>query len=117
MSAFPRKRKNGTYGAVAVHSKASKEWEAVVREQLSGLSMIEGPVKVIMTFWLPRPRTVDREVPSVPPDIDKIVRAVLDPMTGIIIEDDARVVDLVASKRYETEAEPPGVEIVVQPVR
>jgi Holliday junction resolvase RusA-like endonuclease len=36
------------------------------------------------------------------PDIDKLARAVLDALTGIVYEDDAQVASLVATKIYDS---------------
>jgi Holliday junction resolvase RusA-like endonuclease len=44
------------------------------------------------------------------PDLDKLVRAILDSLTGVVWRDDAQVVDIVARKVY---AETPGVDIAI----
>lgn len=65
---------------------------------------LDGPVWVELVFFLPRPASVSRVVPFVRPDLDKLVRAVLDGLTcrgGVgLLCDDSRVVRLVAEKRY-----------------
>jgi Holliday junction resolvase RusA-like endonuclease len=45
------------------------------------------------------------------PDIDKLLRAVLDPLTGIVMVDDSRVAYVTASKRYAIDGEPTGAMI------
>lgn len=50
------------------------------------------------------------------PDLDKLARAILDALTGILYRDDSQVVRIVASKRYATlgtggELEQPGVHL------
>jgi crossover junction endodeoxyribonuclease RusA len=47
-----------------------------------------------------RPKTVNRPEPSVAPDLDKLVRAVLDGLTAIAYRDDGQVVRLTAAKQY-----------------
>jgi Holliday junction resolvase RusA-like endonuclease len=79
-----------------------------------------GPVVVRATFWLPKPSTVKRWLPTVPPDLDKICRALLDGLeqNGGVLASDSLVVDLVAAKRYARDLDAIGcdVEIVaVQP--
>jgi Holliday junction resolvase RusA-like endonuclease len=72
---------------------------------------IEGPVSMQLQFFMKKPRTVKRELPTVPPDLDKLIRAVLDALTGIAYEDDAQVVEIKASKTYD---ESTGVLILIQ---
>ena len=51
-------------------------------------------------------RNADRLLPSAPahkvtsPDLDKLVRAVLDAMTGVLFADDRQVMAITAHKRY-----------------
>lgn len=51
-------------------------------------------------FYLPRPLTVTRELPSTRPDLDKLLRAVGDALEGIAYEQDARITDIAGAKRY-----------------
>ncbi len=70
---------------------------------------------VRVEFILPRPKSVKRIYPAVKPDLDKLVRAVLDglwPAWG----DDAQVVGLLASKRYCGEGELPGVWVEIESI-
>lgn len=77
---------------------------------------------VDVAFALARPRTVKREYPIAlqQDDLDKLLRAVLDPLTGLVYADDAQIAQLHASKRY---AKDPmalsfvGARIEVWPIR
>ena len=74
------------------------------------LSKFEGPVKVEAVFYLTRKPTVKRALPTVPPDIDKVTRSLLDsckPVWG----DDSQVVRLEVSKVYATGQ--PGVAVTI----
>lgn len=71
-------------------------WEA----RLAGASPHSLPVKITITFTMPRPKTVKRALPSVAPDLDKLIRAVLDGLTGVAYEDDGQVVQIHAQKLY-----------------
>ena len=74
------------------------------------LSKFEGPVKVEAVFYLTRKPTVKRALPTVPPDIDKVTRSLLDsckPVWG----DDSQVVRLEVSKVYATGE--PGVAVTI----
>lgn len=61
----------------------------------------DGPVEVWVTFYLPRPKTVSRLLPTSYPDLDKLERGLFDALTKAgVWTDDSRVVDSHASKRY-----------------
>lgn len=62
---------------------------------------IEG-VEVHLTFTLSKPKTVKRNEPYVRPDIDKLIRAVLDGLTGVAYDDDQQVTKITAIKEYGT---------------
>lgn len=61
----------------------------------------DGALHVDVTFYLPRGKTVTRELPSVKPDLDKLQRALGDMLTiAGIITDDARITRWSPRKRY-----------------
>lgn len=75
------------------------------------------PVRVCMTFHIPRPATVSpmqRRYPSVKPDLDKLARAVNDAIVkaGLII-DDSQIVSLQVEKRY-ADGVSPGVLLTIE---
>lgn len=72
--------------------------------------LIEGPVKLRLWFTLPPPRSVDRKYPTgrYDGDVDKLCRAVLDEMSGVVYVDDVQVVEVHATKRYGSKV---GVKI------
>jgi len=75
-------------------------------------SMFEGAVKVEAVFYVTRKRSVTRSLPTVPPDLDKISRSLLDSLSfGGIWKDDAQVVRLEVSKKYATGE--PGVAVTI----
>jgi Holliday junction resolvase RusA-like endonuclease len=49
---------------------------------------------------MPKPKTVKRLHPTVAPDLDKLIRAVLDSMTAIAYLDDGQVTEINATKIY-----------------
>jgi Holliday junction resolvase RusA-like endonuclease len=92
-------------------------------------AMLGGPwreaVAVRLAFFLPRPKMhfgsgrnssqLKPSAPTVPatrPDIDKLSRAVLDALTGIVFSDDAQVADLQAHKFFADAERPVGVRVV-----
>jgi len=73
----------------------------------AGAFPVPNPVEMTIEFRLPRPKTVKRELPYVAPDLDKLIRAVLDALTGIAYVDDGQVVSINSSKVYGE----PGVSV------
>lgn len=96
-----------------VHNK-SKElmaWRQNVaaRALEAGLRPFEGAVEISIRFYYERPKTVKRLLPTVPPDLDKQIRSVLDALTGVAYVDDGQVIAISATKEYGQ----PGAEISV----
>jgi Holliday junction resolvase RusA-like endonuclease len=87
-----------------------KDWRDLIareaRDQMNGLPPLDGAVTVNATFFLPRPKSVKRSDPTVKPDLDKLLRAVLDGLTNIVYRDDAQVVNANAQKLYVSEITP-----------
>jgi Holliday junction resolvase RusA-like endonuclease len=69
------------------------------------LSKFDGAVKLEAVFYLTRKKTVTRPYPTVPPDLDKVLRSLMDGITAKgqgVWGDDAQVVRLEVSKKYAT---------------
>ena len=75
----------------------------------------DGPVSVTCTFALPRPASYPKRVVDHvrKPDLDKLARAVLDALRGVLFGDDATVTELHATKGYAFAGCSPGVVITV----
>lgn len=58
------------------------------------------PVEVTMNFYFTKPKTSKRRGHTVRPDGDKLVRGIFDAITGVLIVDDAQVVEFHARKHY-----------------
>lgn len=111
-----RSKATGRSRAVLTNnSTKTKPWEHVVRfyAEAAGLKPSEGPMMLYLAFYLPRPKTVKRDQPTVKPDIDKLVRSCMDALTGIAWVDDAQVTKIEAVKFYEHGAPGPGVRVRV----
>ena len=82
---------------------------------------LEGTFGVHCVFLMPPPKSLDRarradpgRIPcGVRPDVDKLLRGILDSLTGLVFTDDSRVVVVVAEKFYPGPSEEPGVSVVV----
>jgi Holliday junction resolvase RusA-like endonuclease len=104
---------------VQVNSSKHKAWrKAIVQQAIATLpddwQPIDEPCELIVNFYLPKPKTVNRQLPSVSPDLDKLIRAVGDSLTdsGVVV-DDSRIVRISARKLYAEGIEP-GATILVK---
>lgn len=95
-----------------IHNKGSElaAWRSAIAlsARANGARPSADPMFIQLKFFMPRPRTVKRPEPSVAPDLDKLIRAVLDGLTAIAYIDDGQVTEIVAQKAY---GERIGVEI------
>ncbi|MBX6423443.1 RusA family crossover junction endodeoxyribonuclease [Thermosulfurimonas sp. F29] len=103
--------------------EASRDWKSYVRlvaaERVS--RPIEGPVALELWFYLPVPKSFSRRkrlaalagevLPAKKPDLDNLVKAVLDALLGVVVLDDRQIVEIRAGKLYGAV---PGVEIVLR---
>jgi Holliday junction resolvase RusA-like endonuclease len=108
------------YGRIVqVNSSKHKAWrKAIVQEAIATLpddwQPIDEPCELIVNFYLPKPKTIDRQLPSVSPDLDKLIRAVGDSLTDSgVVTDDSRIVRISARKLYAEGIEP-GASIQVK---
>ena len=100
-------------------STAVKTWEQAIRSvaQDHAAAFTTDPVRVRLRFAMPRPKSLSRLASHRPhtkrPDVDKLARAALDALTGVIFKDDSQVFSLHAVKRYALEEEAPHVNIMI----
>lgn len=104
-------------------SRREKPWRAAValygRQALAG----QNPpprgqaLAARIRFRLQRGRTVTRQHPTTPPDLDKLVRATLDGLVdGGIITDDSQIVRLEAEKTYVADPATRGAAITLKEI-
>lgn len=111
-------------GRMVESSKGLGEWRWRVglgaNQARHGKPLHVGACSVSLVFVMPRPKALGGSAgtpPAVkPPDLDKLIRGVLDALTGTLVLDDALVTELHAVKRIAEPAEQPGVEINVEPL-
>lgn len=110
-------------GAIATEARAA----------MAGRELLEGPVLVELVFR-PAPRPASHFLPAnrrrperelrldAPfhhagkPDVDKLARAGLDALSGVVFGDDRQVARLVVSKRWPRAGEGPGVWVRILPL-
>jgi Holliday junction resolvase RusA-like endonuclease len=61
------------------------------------------PLKAILDFYFKKPKSVKRDFPTVKPDLDNVIKLVLDCANGILYDDDKQVISLEANKYYGEE--------------
>lgn len=93
----------------AVRSAAQEWWETNGEP-----APLDEPVVAEITVYLPRPASAPKRVvvPYKGLDVDKLARSILDSISGVLIRDDARVVDLHVGKRFATDR-PTGAVVTV----
>jgi len=87
-------------------SKAFKKRVALAAKAVYHGPLLEGALRVDITFYLPRGKTVKRTLPTVKPDITNLRKAAEDGLTGVVWVDDALVVEGWTAKRYADACEP-----------
>jgi crossover junction endodeoxyribonuclease RusA len=110
--------KGARYPVVTSDNPNLKQWRNVVAycaQQHAGAGPMYGGVHVTLDFALQRPKSLPKRTSQhlKKPDIDKLARAVLDALTGILYHDDSEVVRLDVTKRYAAPTEAPSVRITV----
>lgn len=109
-------RRNPHTGKLYDTTKGLAEW----RNNVASVAMLaklkhgpfDGPAGVRIVFHFERPKTVKRLYPTVPPDLDKCVRAIGDALTASgLWGDDAQVCSIQADKRY---SDWEGAEITIR---
>ena len=99
-----------------VAGEALAQWRASIRlaAREAGASLSPLPINLTVVFGMPRPKAHMRwsggklipkmqhyyDLPTVMPDVDKLLRAVMDALTGVCYADDAQVVSVQVAKVY-----------------
>ena len=92
----------------------SVSWEAVRARGAQSIPFPRpAPVSLFAVFRMRRPQRPKAPWPIVAPDLQHLVRAIEDAMSGILYDDDSQIVHLDARKEYVTVEQVPGVTIVV----
>lgn len=109
-------------GRMIESSKAVGPWRerVALSAHAAGVRMLTGPVCVGLEFVRSRPASTPKSrTPAAvkKPDLDKLVRAILDALTGIAYADDSQVTEIYASKRLAEIGETPGVRLTINGTR
>jgi Holliday junction resolvase RusA-like endonuclease len=106
-------------------SRNYKRWVAkcayngVLQSPFSSLFPLDVPLIVGFKFLITRPKSVTRAVPSVKPDLDNYIKAVVDGLTGVIWRDDSVIVgytdDTIKLYANPAQGQAVGVHVIVRP--
>jgi Holliday junction resolvase RusA-like endonuclease len=112
---FVRRRRDGQFVADITSDNArSRSWQDAIGWAAKAAAPSEqpstGPITLSIWFFLQQPGKAAR-LPTKKPDLDKLIRCVLDGLTGVVYRDDSQVVTVDAYKRYGS---PPRAEIIVR---
>lgn len=109
------------------NAEVLKPWREAVKhaalEARDGRLPMEGPLRLTVAFYLPRPASAPKRViwPAKKPDVDKLLRAAMDGLTdGGAWGDDAQVVKVVAVKKFagsgsDQVLDIPGMTVRIEP--
>src|SRR5574343_1602814 len=109
----------GTYDA-----KESKGYKLDIKYQVMDAHPIkmQGPLTMTVDFMMPRPKAhynakgLKKDAPHYhekKPDIDNLIKALLDSVSGILFDNDSQISVLLATKKYSEVA---GIKLYIQEV-
>ena len=116
------RRRDGRISMIESGGDRLTQWRHAINDEArhvtNGGSPVAGPVAIEAHFTIPKPASAPKRRRTWPiktrsGDLDKLARAALDAMTGVIYDDDAQVVDLHVTKDWADPDRPPGVTITV----
>lgn len=117
---WQRARRSGNQYFTATETRAYQQsiaWSA----KAAGVQILQGPVRVLITVYHPMPKSMSQKArleavqrvlrPTVKPDMDNVLKTVLDALNGVAYVDDNQVTDIAISKFYGD----PQISVTVGP--
>ncbi len=122
----PRFARRGKF-MVAYDPAKSRNWKATaqchMRDAMAGAAPLQGPVTCMVAARFTCPASDHRKRDPMPrrwhakrPDVENVVKAVLDAATGVLWLDDNQVSHLVAAKTIGAQGEAPSVWLRVEQI-
>lgn len=112
--ARPRFGRKKDGGAVTYTPRETKNYEQSVATlaqcAMMGKTLMEGPLRVTISAYFQHKTKTGYHTSR--PDLDNIIKIILDGLNGVVFKDDATVVSIVAIKQYGEER----VEVMVENV-
>ena len=96
-------------------SKKLPAWRKAVKEAAEKVAdkPFTDAVKVDVVFYMPRPKTVTRPRPIVPPDVDKLLRSTFDALTQAGVWSDDALVCKGSWDEVYADSREPGCELTI----
>jgi Holliday junction resolvase RusA-like endonuclease len=101
----------------------TRDYETLCAYSYHGDKPCEGTLSVRLTFYMPIPQSATLRAqramrtgvmrPAKRPDLDNLVKAVLDGLNGVAWYDDKQIVELISAKHYSDE---PRTEVEIQEI-
>jgi crossover junction endodeoxyribonuclease RusA len=122
----PQGSKRHVGRGILIEASDVKPWRRSIAEAVSLAFEASGDdsqfteaVVVTATFYLPKPKTVKRLLPSVAPDLDKLQRALGDALSidSPALTDDSLIVRWHAKKLYAETPDKAGVMVAIQTIQ
>jgi len=114
------KRHVGNGVMIEAAGQPLKVWRKAIASECKKqhVEKLTGPLSVEVEFYLPRPKSIKpehRPSPIKPPDLDKLLRGLLDGIgqAGNVWDDDSQVVLVKASKAY-ADVYPSGAIVTIK---
>ena len=103
-----------------------RQWKSDIRaeayKQMGG-RLLFGPVCIAVEFYLPRPQRLMRSkdpagpIPhDVKPDIENVLKAFMDSLTGIVYTDDRQVASVLVQKFFAGKTMAPGTKVTISQI-
>lgn len=111
--------KGARFPIVTHDNPRTRWWQHLVSDQAQKVAtgdLFVGPVMLWAKFYLPRPISLPRKVAghTKKPDLSKLVRCIEDALTGILLRDDAQIVEIHTAKYYAAPDKPARAVITVE---
>ena len=107
----PRYKKDVGISYTPPKSKAVEK-DIGILYTVQGGEKIEGPVSIDLKFYLKKPKKPKYDEPLKRPDMDNLIKTVLDALNGIAYDDDKQIVRISAEKHWAEDQ--PRTEISVK---
>ncbi len=112
--ARPKVACTGKHAIIYTPAK-TREYEKVVEsnaaKQIPAITANNCPIRMKLVFCLKRPKGRNSGYPSKKPDIDNLIKSVMDGLKGVCYNDDSQVVAVDAVKVY---GDNPQVEVWIE---
>lgn len=117
----PKQRPRLTKSGIAFTPKKTRIAEAAIKYELRqkwNHDALDGPVSVTLDFYIQKPKSVPKKrvLPIVKPDLDNLIKLVLDGCNRIVFRDDSLICKLIARKHYVDKDTPGCIEMSVSPM-